>query len=137
MSTASVAPKPTLAARLLSFTLEALKLLGIAIAALALISIAVFISVKYGINIPARWFGLFFWTGILVWIICRQNKSRLKQTSFWAVFSAIILAHLLAFTGVLRLYPEWRTAWFPLIAIIEAPLMTMALAVFLQRKNHR
>jgi amino acid permease len=137
MSTVNIAPKPTLSARLLTFALEALKLLGFAIAALALIGIAVIISDKFGINIPARWFGLFFWTGFLAWIICRQNKSRLKQTRFWAVFSAIILAHLVAFIGVLRAYPEWRMAWFPLAAIIEAPLMAMTLEFCLQRLHRK
>jgi hypothetical protein len=78
----------------------------IAIVVLALMGIAVIISVKSGINIPARWFGLFFWTGLLVWIICRQNKSQLKRTKFWVVFSAILFLHLLAFTGVLRIYPN-------------------------------
>jgi hypothetical protein len=105
MRTVNIAPKPTSSAGLLTFALEALKLLGIAIAALALIGIAVVISVKSCINIPARWFGLFFWTGLLVWIICRQNQSHLKQAKL-AVFSAIVLLHLLAFIGVSGAIPN-------------------------------
>ena len=137
MSTLKLVPTPGLPARLIAFALEALKLFGIALACLALIGIAVFISVRTGLVIPSRWFGLCYWTGFLIWIICRQHRSNLKQTSFWVAFLVLLALHVAGFAVVLRMYPEWRGAWFPLIAVIEIPLMAMALELFIRQKHRR
>jgi len=31
------------------------------------------------------------------------------------------------------MHPEWRMVWFPLIAVIEIPLMAMALELFIRQ----
>jgi hypothetical protein len=128
---------PNLASRLITFALEALKLLGIAITCLALIGIAIFVAARTGIVIPARWFGFCVWTGILIWIICRQYRSHLGQASFWAAFCVLIALHVAVFTVVLRKYPEWRLAWFPLVAILEIPLIAVAVGLVIQRRRYR
>ena len=99
--------------RLVSFALEALKLFGIALACFVAIGAATLISVRYGIDIPSRWFGLCFWTGFSVWIICRQYRSNLRHLKFWVAFSFLVAIHLVAFIVVLRKYPEWRLVGFP------------------------
>ena len=136
MDTSKPVPRPALSARLISFALEALKLVGIAIACLALLGIAVFVSARTGIVIPSRWFGLCFWTGFLIWIICRQYRPNLRHAGFWVAFSILLALHVAGFAVVLRKYPEWRIAWFPLVAIIEIPFMAMALELFI-RQTHR
>jgi len=123
--------------RLVSFALEALKLFGIALACFVAIGAVTLISVRYGIVIPSRWFGLCFWTGFLVWIICRQYRSNLKHVKFWVTFSGLLAIHLTAFIVVLRTYPEWRVAWFPLVAIVEVPCLAAALELFLHRMHRR
>jgi hypothetical protein len=130
-------PNPNLASRLITFALEALKLFGIAIGCLALIGIAVFVSARTGIVIPARWFGFFVWTGIYMWIVCRQYKTHLRQANFWAAFLTLIAFHVAVFVVVLQKYPEWRLAWFPLVAIIEGPLIVVAVGLVIQRKRYR
>jgi hypothetical protein len=137
MSTPKLAPTPALPARLIAFALEALKLVGIALGCLALIGMAFFISVRSGIVIPARWFGLCFWTGFLVWIICRPYRSNLGQPRFWGGFLILLVLHVAGFAVVLRVYPEWRMAWFPLIAVIEIPLMAMGLELIVRQKHRR
>ena len=137
MNTPKLAPRPALSARLVTFALEALKLFGIAIACLVLIGVPVFVSVQTGIVIPSRWFGLCYWTGFLIWIICRQYRSNLRQASFWVALSILLALHVAAFAVVLRMFPEWRMAWFTLVAIVEIPLMAMALELFTRRRHHR
>jgi hypothetical protein len=137
MNTPKLVPRSALPARVITSALEALKLFGIALACLALIAIAVFVSVRTGIVIPSRLFGLCFWTGFLIWILCRQYRSNLRQTSFWVAFLILLALHAGGFAVVLRMYPEWRMAWFPLIAVIEIPLMAMALELFIRQKHHR
>ena len=137
MNTPKPVSRTSLPARLISYALEALKLFGIAIVCLVLIGVAVFVSVRTGIVIPARWFGLCFWTGFLIWIICRQYRSKLGQASFWVAFSILLALHVGVFSVVLRMYPEWRMAWFPFVAIIEIPLMAVALELFIRRMHHR
>ena len=117
--------------RLVSFALEALKLFGIALACFVAIGAVTLISIRYGIVIPSRWLGLCFWTGFLVWIICRQYRSNLRKVKFWVAFSILLGIHLVAFIVVLRTYPEWRVAWFPFVAIVEVPFIAMALELFL------
>jgi len=45
--------------------------------------------------------------------------------------------HFAVFIVVLRTYPEWRMAWFPLVAIVEVPYVAMALELCLQRMHRR
>jgi hypothetical protein len=123
--------------RLVSFALEALKLFAIAVACFVAIGAVTLVSVRYGIVVPFRWVGLCVWTGFLVWIICRQYRSNLRHVKFWVAFSILLAIHLAAFIVVLRTYPEWRLAWFPLVAIVEGPCMTVALELFLQRMHRR
>lgn len=123
--------------RLVSFALEALKLFGIALACFVAIGAVTLISVRYGIVIPSRWFGLCFWTGFLVWITCRQYRPNLRHVKFWVAFSVLLAIHLTAFIVVLRTYPEWRVAWFPLVAVVEVPCMAAALELFLQWMHRR
>jgi hypothetical protein len=124
-------------ARLLSFALETLKLFGIALACFVIIGAVTLISLRYGIVIPSRWFGLCFWTGFVVWIICRQYKSNLRHVKFWVAFSILLAIHLAVFIVVLRMYPEWRMTWFPLVVIVEVPFIAMALQLYLQRMRRR
>jgi hypothetical protein len=39
---------------------------------LLVIGAAVILSAKTGIVVPARWFGLFYWTCALLWFVFRQ-----------------------------------------------------------------
>src|SRR5258705_320047 len=137
MNAPKLVPRSALPARLITFALEALKLFGIALACLALIAIAVFVSVRTGIVIPSRWFGLCFWTGFLIWILCRQYRSNLRQTSFWVAFLILLTLHVAVFAVVLQRYPEWRMAWFPIVAIVEIPFVAMALELTIRRRHHR
>jgi CDP-diglyceride synthetase len=134
MNTAKPVSSVAWPARIASFALEALKLIGIALACFVVIGGVTLIFVQNGIVIPSRWFGLSFWTGFLVWIICRMYRSNLTHSIFWVTFSILLSLHLAVFIVVLRTYPEWRMAWFPLVAIVEVPCIAMALDV-LQRKH--
>src|SRR5215831_7474700 len=107
MDTTKPVPQVGVLSRLASFALEALKLFGIALICFVLIGAVTLISVRYEIVIPSRWFGLCFWTGFLVWIICRQYRSNLRHVRFWVAFSILFAIHLAIFMVVLRTYPQW------------------------------
>jgi len=113
--------------RLLGFILEAAKLVGIAIVCLLLIGGAIILSAKTGIVVPARWFGLFYWTCALLWLVFRQHNRDFRYGRFWLALSAFLMVHMTVFAIVLRAYPAWRMAWFMFIFIIEGPLFLVAL----------
>ena len=126
------APTPSrrLSERLWIFLSEGLKLLTIAVGCLVVFGIAFFVWVKTGLirfHIPARWFGLFYWTCALLWVILRQCKGDLRRVKFWVVLLALLALHVGGFAFVLRSYPEWRAAWFVPIFLIEGSLLMAAL----------
>jgi len=135
MSNAKPVSSVTWPARIVSFALEGLKLFGIALTCFLVIGGVTIVAVRNGIVIPATWFGLCFWTGFFVWIICRTYRANVRHTRFWAPFSILLPIHLAAFIVVLRTYPDWRMAWFPLVAIVEVPCIAMALDEVLPRKH--
>ena len=90
--------------RFLSFILEAAKLFGIASACLLVIGAALIVSAKTGFAVPARWFGLFYWTCALLWFVFHQHKRDLRYGRFWLAFSAFLTVHVTAFAVVLRAY---------------------------------
>ena len=123
--------------RVLDFTLEALKLFGIAIAALLLLTVAVFVSAKTGIVVPKRWFGLCVWTGVLIWVVYRICKHHRRKTKFWLVFGGLFMVHVLAFIVVLRSVTDWRLGWFMPIFLVEAPAVVMVIEAVLSEKPSR
>ena len=136
------APTPSrgLSQRLWAFLSEGLKLFAIAVGCLVIFAIAFFVWVKTGLlryNIPARWFGLFYWTCFLVWFICRQLKRDLKRAKFWVALLAFVAIHVGAFVVILRGYPEWRPIWFMLIALIEWPLIGIAVQSIVETSRRR
>ena len=131
------AQRPPLSSRILAFVLEGLKLFGIAVACLAIFALIFFISVKAGIVIAWRWIALSYWTGFLIWLICKVHKSHLKQVKFWVTLFGLLLIHVIAFVAVLQRYPDWRLIWYVPIVVIEAPLMGIVLDAVLTDKHSR
>jgi hypothetical protein len=112
---------------ILGFFLEAAKLFGIAIACLLVIGAAVIVSAKTGIGIPARWFGLLFWTAALLWFVFRQHRDDHRLAIFWLALTAVLAVHVTAFSVVLRAYAAWPMIWFMFIFMIEGPLVLVLL----------
>ena len=138
------APTPSrslaLPARLRTLVLEGLKLFAIAIGCLVVFAIGFFVWVKTGLinrYIPSRWFGLLFWTCALLWLILRQFKKYLRHGRFWGSLLGLLALHVSAFVIVLRLYPEWRMAWFMLVFVVEGPLLMTALESLVGTGHHR
>ena len=138
------APTPsrslTLPARLRILASEGLTLFAIAIGCLVVFAIGFFVWVKTGLinhYIPARWFGLLFWTCALLWVILRQFKEYLRRGRFWGSLLGLLLLHVFAFVIVLKLYPEWRMAWFMLVFLVEGPLIMTALRSLVSTGHHR
>jgi hypothetical protein len=123
--------------RFVSFIFEAAKLLGIALVCLLLIGAAVILSAKTGIVVPARWFGLFYWTCALLWFVFRQHKRDLRQGRFWLALMAFLMVHVTAFAIVLRAYPAWRMVWFMFIFMIEGPLFLVVLENVVHPRRQR
>ena len=123
--------------RFVSFILEAAKLLGIALVCLLVIGAAVILSAKTGIVVPARWFGLFYWTCALLWFVFRQHKRDLRYGRFWLALTAFLMLHITAFAIVLRAYPAWRMIWFMFVFMIEGPLFLIALENVVHPRRQR
>jgi hypothetical protein len=120
--------------------LEGLKLLAIAVGCLVVFALAFFIWVKTGLikfHIPARWFGLFYWTCALLWVILRQFKGDLRRGRFWGALLACLALHVGAFVLVLRSYPQWPQVWFMFIFLIEGTLVMAALRSVVDTRRHR
>jgi hypothetical protein len=126
-----------LSERLLGFLLEALKLLGIAIASLIILAIAFFVSIKTGITMPERWWALLFWTVALLWIIFRKGQFDLRNGKFWTTLFGLLAVHFAAFIPILRFYPAWRMAWFPIVYIVEGTAMFAILSAVARKSHHR
>lgn len=131
------AKRPPVSFKVLGWLREGLKLFGIALLGLAAVAVTVLVSVKTGITVPKRWFGLCFWTGFLVWLLCRQYRSHLWQTRFWFVFVNLLLVHVAAFTAILRRYPDWGLGWFMLPVMFEAPFMALILGISVDKTKRR
>jgi hypothetical protein len=130
----------TIHARIWELVLEGLKLFAIALGCIVVLSLAFIVWVKTGlikVYIPARWFGLFYWTCFLVWFVCRQLRRDLGRGMFWVVLLALLTAHVGAFIVVLRSFPDWPAAWFMFAFIIEAPLMVMTIESVVDSHHHR
>jgi FtsH-binding integral membrane protein len=123
-------------ARTSAFALKGLKLFAIALGCFLVLLTVAFLSVKTGITVPKRWFGLCIWTGLLVFFVLRRYKKHLKQTKFWLIFLGFLLIHLLAFILILRWYPNWGLGWFVPIFIVEAPFVVLAFEFLLQKNLH-
>jgi hypothetical protein len=113
--------------RFLGFILEASKLLAIAIVCLIVIGAAVIVSAKTGVTIPARWVGLLWWTGVLLYLVFKQHKGDLRRGIFWLCLSAVLAVHVTAFAVVLRAYQVWPAIWFMFIFLVEGPLVLLVL----------
>ena len=125
--------------RLRIFILEALKLLAIAVGCLVVFTIAFFIWVKTGLirfHISARWFGLFYWTCALLWVLLRQFRADLRRVKFWVVLLVLLAFHVGGFALMLRSYLEWRTAWFVPVFLIEGSLVMAALNGLVHTRHH-
>jgi hypothetical protein len=123
--------------RFLSFILEAAKLFGIAVVCLLVIGAAVIVSAKTGFTVPARWFGLFYWTCALLWFVFKQHKHDLRYGRFWLALSAFLVMHVTSFAAVLRAYAAWRPIWFMFVFMIEGPLVLVALENVVYPRHHR
>jgi hypothetical protein len=113
--------------RLQTFVVEALKLIGIAAICLVIFGVGFFISIKTGIVVPARWGGLLIWTCGLLWVIFRRRKYDLHNERFWSALIGLLAIHLAVFISVLKRYPDWRMAWFPIVFVIEGSAMSAVL----------
>jgi hypothetical protein len=123
--------------RLVSFILEAAKLVGIAIACLLVVAAVVIFSAKTGIKVPERWIGLTFWTCFLLWFVFQQHKRNVRHLRFWLVLAAFLTVHVTVFAVVLRAYAAWRTIWFMFVIVIEGPLVLLALQNVIHPRRNR
>ena len=101
------------------------------------IGAAVIVSAKTGIAVPARWFGLFYWTCALLWFVFQQHKRDLRYGRFWLAFSAFLMVHVSAFAVVLRASAAWRMIWFMFVFMIEGPLVLVVLENVVRPRRNR
>ncbi len=62
------------------------------------------------------------YTGLLFWVTMRQSRELWRRIDYWFTMVGLLVVHSLAFTAVLRAYPEWRMIWFMPVVIVEAGL---------------
>ena len=119
---------------------EGLKLLGIALACIVLLAVIFAVLSKTGAlahPVGRGWFGFVPWTGVLVWMICKEFKSELRRVRFWITFLSLLSIHVIAFVALLLRYPEFGLVWFVPITILEALCMDFVLEVIVGKFSHR
>lgn len=118
--------------------LRVLLYFGLAFAFLAVCGLLVFLSVRTGITVPARWFALALYTAVLLWALIGTSKEYWYRPSFWLTIAGLLALHLLGFGVVLRRYPQWRPIWYIPVVIVEAALFGSILAtLFKDRRESR
>ncbi len=93
---------------------------GIAVVFLAVMAGWVVLSARLGVGmLPVRWIGLAINTPIVFWYPAHEHKQHWHRPSFWVTLTGLFILHVLAFTVLLRNYPEWRLLWFVPTDLIE------------------
>jgi hypothetical protein len=92
-----------------------------------LVVFAVVIVFTKGARISAVWGGLVFWTPVTFWIAVRSLKKQWHSLTFWLAVTGLVVVHLLAFTAILRSYPQWRPIWFVFTTAAEGVLLSKIL----------
>jgi hypothetical protein len=109
---------------------------GIAIVVLLLVGAAVVLTKGAIGGVAWPWVALAVFTVGLFWVVIKQSRAYWRHVSFWLVIAALLVVHLLAFTAILRAYPQWREIWFWPIIVVEAGLFGAILyLLFGERKR--
>ncbi|HEY3930383.1 MAG TPA: hypothetical protein VGL89_18565 [Candidatus Koribacter sp.] len=95
----------------------------LALGGLAVMAGALFVNVRYGFYIPARWVGLILYTTLIFWVVVRYCRPQWQMPKFWVSVTGCLVTHLLFFDWVLTVYPDWRVIWFMPIAIVEGGMI--------------
>ncbi len=99
--------------------------IGLAFAALTVFALFFALTIRLGTTDKVRgwfdggWIAFVSYTALLFWITVRQSRRRWSHWSFWFVIVCLLTIHCLAFTAILRIYPNWRVIWFWPIVVAE------------------
>lgn len=97
-----------------------------------------FYMIKTGRDIPIRWAGFVLITPLAFWYPAQTFRCCWRRLTFWLVLGTVITLHTLAFTTILREYPDWRLAWFIPTTMIEGMVVILILhAAFPEKRRHR
>lgn len=100
---------------------------GLAVAFLLAFALVFALSVRTGVVFPGRWVALVMWTAIIFAVLVRRRHEYWGRVKFWLAIGGMLVVHALAFTAVMKSYPEWRPIWFAPTSIVEAGLLGMLL----------
>jgi hypothetical protein len=101
--------------------------LGLALAGLAAFALLFAISVRTGIVFPFRWVALAMYTSILFYAVAKPFRNLWKHAPFWFSLGGLTVVHVLAFSLVLRVYPQWPLLWYIPVIAVEAILFSTIL----------
>ena len=68
---------------------------------------------------PARWIGFVCMTPVIFWAPLTQLKRHWHKARLWLAAMGLLSIHIAVFAAVLADYPNWRPAWFTLLAFPE------------------
>lgn len=75
----------------------------------------------------ARWLELAVWTGVLFWIVAKTYRACWRSISFWLKVASCLVAHLCAWTVLLKSVSEWNQWWFIPPVLMEGVVIMMVL----------
>lgn len=85
--------------------------------------------------VPAvRWWSLAGTTVIVFWVAVKQYRRHWHEISFWLKVAALLAVHVLAYTVVLLMLPDWRLLWFVPPSVVEAGLLVLVLNRLVPRR---
>ena len=102
--------------------------LGLAFGFLAACGLVAWLLIRTGSKLPpGRWIGFVCMTPVIFWAPLTQLKRHWHKARLWLAAMGLLAIHIALFTVVLLDYPNWRPAWFTLLAFPEAWLIYLVL----------
>ena len=110
--------------------------LELAFGFLAVCGLLTWLLIRTGATLPsARWIGFVCMTPVIFWVPLMQLKRHWHKPKLWLATTGLLAIHVAAFSALLSHYPDWRPAWFTLLAFPEGWAIYLVIDTLMARRR--